>query len=458
MEAVCNECFNGTAAASKTQIPQFYGHIYGFLADEAENIAILFGKDEVSNLLCILIEKIMNPLQAAMAQRYTASDYSTVEEFSKRIAPLVVNANDEYLLKGMSSVYACFLQNSNMLLNSEGKWIRVALQNTIASLKLGKSVDSSEVNTLSNTGIDFDDEDEVLDADEVTELVESYGRSLATSAAESSQSIQTSIVRSLSFLGGLHSRKFLRFLVPLVSQHLKAFTGKIEELRRAACLGDCNDAPQSDTTSSTLNSDLKRYGLADLGTSKGRVLLPSALQVFRAASVMNHQFLILERAASEQLEKVYAQLFSSHTLKDVVAIIASRSSTDIKSGKGSYVKDADVSIGSSLAAVTLRQDSEVESELKAFLLASTRLTVSSVTQSVFSASLTSLIKFKVTAEQYLFDLTTCAVESYFKELHLDQVWESSPLGDNEMNDDPEAEEIDEDNLLPQHVFTQVPNE
>ena len=173
---------------------------------------------------------------------------------------------------------------------------------------------------------------------------------------------------------------------------------------------------------------------------------------------MNHQFLILERAASEQLEKVYAQLFSSHTLKDVVAIIASRSSTDIKSGKGSYVKDADVSIGSSLAAVTLRQDSEVESELKAFLLASTRLTVSSVTQSVFSASLTSLIKFKVTAEQYLFDLTTCAVESYFKELHLDQVWESSPLGDNEMNDDPEAEEIDEDNLLPQHVFTQVPNE
>jgi len=248
----------------------------------------------------------------------------------------------------------------------------------------------------------------------------------------------------------------------LLSQHLKTFTTKIEELRSAACLGDNQNervansqSPgfhngETESTSANTNGSMKLYGLAELGTSKGRVLLPSALQVFRAASVMNHEFLMLERVASEQLENVYSQLFNEYSLKDVVKMIASKSTSEVRgSGKTAAfntTKESDISIGSALAAISLRQDAEAESELKAFLLASTRLTVSSVTQSVFSASLSALIKFKITAELYLFDLSTYAVAAYLKDLHQDQTWESSV---------DEGDEVIEDDLLPQQAFTQV---
>ena len=465
LENICNDCFKSTVTTS-TQIPVFYGHIYGFLAEESKNIAFLYGEDEVSNLLCILLEKIMTPLQSAMVQRYKASDYSTVEEFSKRIAPLLENANDDYLFKGLSSVYACFLQNLNMLLNTEGKWIRVALEESVSSLQLGKSRTTKVAvsNNLSDTGMDFEEDDEVLDSDDVTSLFESYGSSLVTSVDVSCESVQTSLVRSLSFLGGVRARRFLRFLVPLVSQHLKTLTGKIEELRAAAELSGAGrravETSASSVASSAIRGDLQRYGIEDLGTTKGRVLLPSALQVFKAASLMNHQFLVLERVASEQLEKVYSQLFNDSSLKDIINKLSTNVSGDSKgSNLPSYsssaaLKDTDVSVGSALAALILRQDTEVESELKAYLIASTRLTVSSVTQSVFSASLSSLIKFKTTAEEYLFDLTTVAPEAYLKDLHLDQSWEASQVAE-EGDSDMDENAVDEDNLLPQHAFTQV---
>jgi hypothetical protein len=471
LESTCNDCFKSTTTTA-TQIPEFYGHIYGFLAEESETIAFLFGEDEVSNLLCILLENIMTPLQSSMVRRYNAADYATVEEFSKRIAPLLVNASEENLLKGLSSVYACFLQNLNMLLNTEGKWIRVALQDSVAMVQLGKTHESAISNSLSDTGMDFEDDEDVMDAEDVSLLFESFGKSLATSVESSCEAVLTSLERSLSFLGGLRARRFLRFLVPLMSQHLKSFTGKIEELRAAAGFvsgrGGSSGTDQSLSSSSsaaaaapsTLSRDLKRYGIEDLGTSKGRVLLPSALQVFRAASAMDHQFLVLERAASEQLEKVYNQLFNEYSLKEIVGMIASNSSNNPKNNSKmsftSATKDIRVSIGSALSALTLRQDKEVESELKAFLTASTRLTVSSVTQSVFSASLNSLIKLKTTAEEYLFDLATYAPEAYFKELHLDQAWGATQQADDsDASSDADENDVDEDNLLPQHAFTQV---
>lgn len=446
-------------------MPEFYGRIYGFLSEEAENISSLFGDkpEDVSNLLCVLLEKIMTPLHAAMTERYKASDYATVETFSKRIAHLLMHASSDYLLKGLSSVYSCFLQNLNMLTNTEGKWIRVALHDSVSSLQLGSSQSASSVSTasatdinLADTGMEMDLEDEVLDEEDVMLIFESFGTSLATSVEVSCEAVQASLVRGLSFLGGLRSRRFLRFLVPLVSQHLKGFTSKVEELRAASDLSRGGKAEIDFTgkgqasLSVALSSDTKRYGIQDMGTSRGRVLLPSALQVFKAASIMNHQFLVIERVASEQLEEVYNQLFNGHSLKEIVGIIASHSSTSTSTG-------VNVSIGSALASLSLRQEAEMESELKAFLTASTRLTVSSVTQSVFSASLSSLIKFRNTAEEFLFDLTTFSIEAYLKDLYLDQAWGNSDDGaenEGEMSDD-ERNSFDEDNLLPQHAFTQV---
>ena len=456
LENACNECFK-SSTTTPTQIPIFYGQIYGFITEESENIAALFGEDEVSDLLCILLEKIMTPLQSAMAQRYTASDYSTVEEFSKRLAPLLVTASDENLFKGLSSVYSCFLQNINMLLNTEGKNIRVILQNSVDSLKLHKLSEKETTNSLTDTGMDFEDEDN-LDTDDVTLLFENFGISLATTVGESCENIKETLVKSLAFLGGLRSRRFLRFLVPLLSQHLKSLTAKVDELHTAAGLTKSNIGDKSTAgLGSSITQDLKRFGIEDLGASKGRVLLPSALQVFKAASIMNQQFLVLERTASEQLERVYGQLYNDYSLKDVVYMISTSSESE-KGGKGAYSaivsKNASVSIGSTLAASILRQDQEADSELKAYLIASTRLTASSVTQSVFSASLTSLIKFKSSAEEYLFHLMVFAPESFLKDLHLDQCWRAhQQIEDGSI--DAEDDVIDEDNLLPQQVFTQV---
>lgn len=440
------------------QIADFYGQVHGFLVEEAQAVGGLFGKDAVPSMLCTLQEKIMYPLLEPMKARYTAADYAVVEEFSRRVAPLLAGASDEDLVRTFRVTYGSFLSNSDILIGSEDSLLqnglkevlsRVCFDTRSASASGGFSVLDDDI-----TGGEVDLS--MFDSDDISLVFEKYGEALGVAIDDTKICFAESIMRSVGFMGGLRARKYVRFLSPVMSQHMKCLLMRIDELRVGGSMpsyesgvagasvrkpegGDDAPGGQSEEQYAAAARIAKEFRMAEMGLSKGRTLLPCALRVFQAAGAMCRHFTALELLATEHLDKAYENLFADS--RGSLGQVVNQAMTDRVSGK----EDSSVSIGGALAAALLTEDAHAQAELRAFLTALTRRTATSVTQSVFASSVGILSKFKHSAEQFLFDLTVFGPEMHLRDLHQDVQW----TAEGEVSAD------QEDGLLPQQAFTQV---
>jgi hypothetical protein len=447
----------GQGSLSPVQIADFYGQVHGFLSEEAQAVAGLFGKDAAPGLLCTLQDKIMHPLLEPMKARYTAADYAVVEEFSRRVAPLLVGAAEEDLVRTFRVTYGSFLSSSDILIGSEGSLLQKDLKQALAGVRFDTRVaPSAGFSVLDDDSSCGEVDLSMFDSDDISAVFEKYGESLGMAIDNTKVCIAESIMRSVGFMGGLRARKYVRFLSPVMSQHMKSLLLCIEELRVAGSMPSC-DGGESTTASSsggaavdasgrasedqyaTASRLAKELRMGEIGLSKGKTLLPCALRVFRSAGAMCRHFTALELLATDQLGKAYENLFAENRagLGQVVRQVG----FDRSAGRD----DVSVSIGGALAAAVLTEDGHAQAELRAFLTALTRRTSTSVTQSVFSSSLGTLAKFKQSAEKFLFDLTILVPEVYLRDLHGDEQW----VAEGRVSPD------QEDSMLPQQAFTQV---
>ena len=439
---------NGSVTSSTLQPDQladFYGQLQGFLREESHAAQSLFGQQAVSSLMCLLLEKIMLPLAGPMRARYSPTAYPIVEKFTSRIAPLLVGSGEADLLRSLRACYSTFLDKRDVLIDYESHALQGDLETILDEVHFDTRPVSSTAGGLSilsgdevtaGEGPDL----QLFDSDDISAVFESYAASLCKAVDKTYRSFAESILRSVGFMGGLPARQYVRFLSPVLSQHIKTLLLRVDLLRVAGSMPLQNPADVSYSHSTEEQQAeaariAKEFRMSDMGISKGKVLLQCALRVFLSAGALCRHFTSLEQLAAEQLDIVYQNLFTEGSSVSLVVRMLASGNADT----------AVTSVGGAVAAAILKEDATAESELRAFLTAVSRRTTSSVAQGVLSSSLVPLGKFKQAAERFLFDLATHAPQAHLQELHSDELW----VAEGEVSEDQQEQ------MLPQQAFTQV---
>jgi hypothetical protein len=466
-----------TALLHSHKIPELYGQLNGFLFDESVTLLSLFPPETVPELLCLLAQSSLRLLHEAGRAKFLSTDFLTVEEFTKKTSNLLHGASETSLFQSYSLLYEPFLQQPSLFLDTESPQLqeglvtalqtiqfdlRAAVGTDSLSLLLGDEEEDSPHVSRSGAGpssgsvqLDLS----AIDADDIALLFRQYAQLMVGAIHESFQLLQAVLVRGLKYLSGLRAKSLLRYLAPLCTQQMKALISKIEELRIASCLQTIGtgageerreeplgSASSSSSSSMSAASVAKQLSTHDLSSSsaRGKILLSCALEILSTAGTVCRLFSGLEALATEQLEKLFTALFVEPlTLKQAVALQATASSSSTSAS----------AVGTTFVSALLRHEPEMESEMKAFLTASTRRSSTMITQSVFSLALPWVQRYKTIAEKYFFDLLTSAPEDSLRHLHQETIW--SIAREEKEQRGQEGEEGEDLNRLPQQMLTQV---
>lgn len=436
------------------KIPELYGQLNGFLFDESVTLRALFPSEVVPDLLCGLIQNSVNLLYAVGMTRYLSVDYFTIDEFSVKSANLVLGAPEVSLYKTYSLLYEPFLQHPNLFVESEAPQIQEDLQRILSSIQF--DLNSMMADSLlfeedeskpsrSATELDF----ATIDADDITILFNQYAQQLHRSIEEIFQTFESVSVRGLKYLSGMRAKVLIKYLATLCTQQTKSLISKVDELRIASCM-QVTESAREEKRDDSLNqygsgtlsasSIAKQLSSHDLSTStaRGRILLSCALLILSTAGMICRLFSKLEATCTDHLEQIFSNLFlDSLTLSQAVFITATQDPHLSSSAE----------IGPTIVSCYLRNDPEMETELKAFLSASIRRTNSIITQSVLSNVAPWISKYKLTAEKYFFDLLISTSDDYLRDFSRETIW----------NSDKTVSEFESEDYarLPQQVLTQV---
>lgn len=457
MRSFIDACFQSSSYGSDVnsailhthKIPELYGQLNGFLFDESVTLFALFPPETVPDLLCRLIQNSVNLLHAAGKTKYLSVDYLTIDEFSTKSANLVQGATEHSLFKTYSVLYEPFLLQPNLFVESESPQIQEELLRILSTIQF-------DYNSVMSDSLLFDDDEKAarstadldlstLDADDISILFNQYAQQMLRSIQEIFQTFESLLIRGLKYLSGMRAKVLIKYLAPLCTQQTKFLISKLDELRIASCMQVTEisrEEKKDDSVSLIGNNNISAVSIAkqlsshDLSTSsaRGRILLSCALLILSTAGMICRLFSKLESTSTDLLEQVFTILFQeSLTLSQAVMMTSAGEQSP--------------AIGTAIVSCFLKNEHEIEAEIKAFLSASTRRSNSLITQSVLSSVTPWILKYKLTAEKYFFDLLISTPDDYLRDFSQESIWNSESI---------RSEFEGEDHTrLPQQVLTQV---
>lgn len=430
-------------------VNEFLNEVTTFIIDESSRIKALFGNERSPSLLCAILVRLMSVVTPALRNKLQLIDnpvptievYNIMEKFTHRIFAYVDGVTCSTWASSVQALMESLLQLQDEYVNQETTYVRNALNINMQHITF-----SPPKTEFEGGGLDMS-----LPDDPTTEFV-AFADRLLTAADSYQCSLESSVGRTATLLGGLRVKPVLRSLAGLLAGLMKQVLNKIEELRAASGLvadpttlstvseggGDGSAAGVTPTTVTISDVDSAWRRMVQGGGITARLLVPSALQTMQATGRFCRRMGEVEVFTSEQLTQLLAALFPDDRDKE--------SLDQWHRGGGNA--------GVLLASHILSADIAAASELRGFLAASAR-TVGTSAQSVYAAVIPGLTKLKLASSSFLFDLCAAGPRAVLGGLSNDELYAGPVLGSGTYNPSEHRFHAYLDSLLPQPTVTQV---
>jgi hypothetical protein len=213
----------------------YLGSVTKFVSEEEEVIGELFGDQQRSRMLHRALAEALRPMQEGLVKQLqqtnnviiTTECGSVLDEFCKRILPLLFTDNSRYssshLHSCLQSIFSSLWQYQIHYIDSEESHLRLFLQNAAESISFCSSPDSALYDLSSKQDIE-------LDLIEPIELLNSYVDSMLPAIENFFLEVVRAMQRCAHFMGGVSLKAFSKALTSLIQLFHKYLIQKIESL------------------------------------------------------------------------------------------------------------------------------------------------------------------------------------------------------------------------------------
>ena len=435
----------------------YMNKLASFFCDEFESAKKIFGDARAPFLLCSIIKHTMDPTRELLAVNLKLLGLSSIASESFLLADKCAGKFLSHLesvevnkrFESFEAYFGPFIDFMDSYVDLEASSIKSSLESIVGDI-IFKGIESEL--------------DEFSDPDRDTiQVFEAYAERFLRVVNDSYDPIYSSIKRSSSYLNGIRVKPIFRSLSVTIINFIRLLLGKISELRDALGIEADPSADQNKNSKSNFNESnqqedkntsspislmwlqkLKSQGIDFVSVGAGRQMIPCVLRILQSSGRLVQRIIELEEESSAALFYTFNSLF--------------RDNFPDKSFSHSIESNA-ISPGLTFVNLYLQQEIKTSAELKSYLASlaknpgQTNVQISS-SPSVFSSVVPSISKLKLASGGLLFDICTALPRKLCKDIYSDDIWGVGKLTSSDLIS---TLEQDDENMLPQQIFTQVKN-